>query len=150
MGGHTKSDDATKQPRAHSREVILYTGCQSKGQMGCNYSYLRLESEQGEAKEDAECDEAVERSKYMCITKAKLYAQCLQYDDVVKERNRHTQSERFHKSECGQKYEIPGMAVALPIQQAKVDESPKEGNIERPDTVQNSETSSFAEISCTY
>ena len=65
-----------------------------------------------------------------------VYLQSLQYDHIIEERDHHAEGECFHKCERRQENEVEGVAVALPVQEAEVDEGTKERDVERPLTAQ--------------
>lgn len=58
--------------------------------------------------------------------------QRLHDDDIIVERNCDSEREGLHQRERGEEEEVPWMRVALPVEQAQVDERAEEGNVECP------------------
>ena len=55
--------------------------------------------------------------------------QCLKDNNVVGERNENTESKSFKERESCEEDEVEWVAMALPVEQAEVDECPYERNV---------------------
>ena len=103
----TENEQSTEQERTHTAEVIL-----------------GLEGEQGQPKEDAQRDEAMDQVPSVRERSRMNKELCLQglHDNIRRVKGGDdAERERLHKRECRQEDEVPGVAVTLPVEKAEVD-----------------------------
>jgi hypothetical protein len=71
--------------------------------------------------------------KYLTGMVSPKNSQRLHHNDVVIKGHNNTKRECFHECESWQQDKVQRMAMAFPIEQAKIDECTEQGDIERPD-----------------